>query len=76
VIRSSASIGANYLEANDPLSQKDFLFRIRICRREAKETAYFLRLLAAANAGHTASEAERLMREAIELKRIFSSIFF
>lgn len=74
VIRSSASIGANYLEANDPLSQKDFLFRIRICRKEAKETAYFLSLLASVNAGHIASEAERLVREAIELKKIFSAI--
>jgi len=42
VVRASGSVGANYIEANESLSKKDFVFRIKICRKEAKECAYFL----------------------------------
>lgn len=45
LIRSSGSIGANYIEANESLGQKDFKLRARIARKEAKETRYWLRLL-------------------------------
>jgi len=45
VIRSSGSIAANYIEANEALSKKDFIHRIKICRKEAKETRLWLRLL-------------------------------
>lgn len=45
VIRSSGSIGANYIEANEALSKKDFVMRIKISRKEAKESRYWLRLL-------------------------------
>jgi four helix bundle protein len=41
VIRSSGSVGANYIEANESLGNKDFLIRVKICRKEAKESAYF-----------------------------------
>lgn len=44
LIRSSGSTGANYIEANEALSRKDFKMRIKICRKEAKESAYWLRL--------------------------------
>ncbi len=44
-IRASGSIGANYIEANEALGKKDFVMKIKICRREAKETCYWLRLL-------------------------------
>ena len=44
VVRSSGSVGANYIEANESLSKKDFALRIKICRKEAKETAYWLKL--------------------------------
>jgi len=44
VIRSSGSVGANYIEANESFSKRDFKMRIKICRKEAKETAYRLRL--------------------------------
>lgn len=47
VIRSSESIGANYIEANENLSEKDFIYRLKICRKEAKETIYWLELLQA-----------------------------
>ncbi len=42
VIRSSGSVGANYIEANESLSKKDFVMRIKICRKEAKESRYWL----------------------------------
>ncbi len=45
VIRSSGSIGANYIEANEALSKKDFILRIKICRKETKESRYWLRLI-------------------------------
>ncbi len=44
LIKASGSVGANYIEANEALSKKDFKMRIKICRKEAKESAYFLRL--------------------------------
>jgi four helix bundle protein len=42
LIRSSGSVGANYIEANESLSKKDFILRIKICRKEAKESRYWL----------------------------------
>ena len=45
LIRASGSVGANYIEANESLSKKDFRMRIKICRKEAKESRYWLRLL-------------------------------
>jgi four helix bundle protein len=74
VVRSSASIGANYIEANEALSKRDFRMHVKICRKEAKETAYWLRLLAETNAPPFVAEATQLRDEAIELKKIFSSM--
>ena len=45
VIRSSGSVGANYIEANEALSKKDFAMRVKICRKEAKESGYWLKLI-------------------------------
>ena len=45
VIRSSGSIGSNYIEANESLSKKDFVFRLKISRKEAKESIYWLKLI-------------------------------
>ena len=47
VVRASGSVGANYIEANESLSKKDFIMRIKICRKEAKESRYWLRLIEA-----------------------------
>ena len=69
VIRSSGSVGANYIEANEALSKKDFVLRIKICRKEAKESRYWLRLIDAADAV-TAGERESLVQEAQELMRL------
>ena len=74
LVRASGSVGANYREANEALSRKDFTFRIKICRKEAKESAYWLRLINETNSLKNAEDARRLIQEANELKKIFSSI--
>jgi four helix bundle protein len=74
VIRSSGSVGANYIEANESLSRKDFIMRIRISRKESKESAYWLRLLIETNESDIEDEGMKLYSEAIELKKILSSI--
>ena len=73
-IRSSGSVGANYIEANEALGKKDFLMRIRICRKEAKESGYWLRLLIETNEDKFREEGVALVDELIELKKIFSAI--
>jgi four helix bundle protein len=74
VIRSSGSVGANYIEANEALSKKDFLMRVKICRKESKESAFFLRLIYETNSSDLEKEAIELIDEATQLKKIFSSI--
>ena len=74
VIRSSGSVGANYIEANEALSKKDFVMRIKISRKESKESAYWLRLIIEINSEEYRTEGEILLKEAIELKKIFSAI--
>lgn len=74
VIRASGSVGANYIEANESLGKKDFLMRIKICRKESKESSFFLRLINETNELENKIEAERIIQEATELKKIFSSI--
>lgn len=73
LLRSSTSIGANYREANEALGKKDFAFRLRISRKEAKETTYWLELLKDANPA-TSSEIDLLIKETLELRSILSSI--
>lgn len=74
VVRSSGSAGANYIEANESLSKKDFLMRIKICRKEAKESAYFLRLITETNDESFEQAGNRLIDEATQLKKILSAI--
>ncbi len=74
LIRSSGSIGANYIEANEALSKKDFIMRIKICRKEAKESRYWLRLVDTAGQREVEHERETLEGEARELTHIFGSI--
>ena len=74
VIKSSGSAGANYIEANEALSKKDFSMRIKISRKESKESLFWLRLINETNELENHKEAERLIQEANELKKIFSSI--
>ena len=74
LVRSSGSTGANYIEANESLSKKDFVYRVKISRKEAKESGYWLRLINETNQLDNHSLAEKLIQESIELKKIFSSI--
>ena len=67
VIRSSGSVGSNYIEAN-------FSMRVKISRKEAKESDFFLRLIKETNNKLFAEEALELHNEAVEFKKIFSSI--
>lgn len=72
LIKSSGSVGANYIEAEEALSKKDFAMRIKICRKEAKESRYWLDLIEPKE--NETQEKETLMQEAIELTKIFGSI--
>ncbi len=74
VVRASGSVGANYIEANEALSKKDFIMRIKICRKEAKESTYWLRLIGETNSEKYTEDGNKLINEATELKKIFSSI--
>ncbi len=74
VVRSSGSVGANYIEANEALSKKDFVMRIKICRKEAKESQYWLRLITETNEDKYQAEGLALMKESEELKKILSAI--
>jgi len=71
--RAATSVGANYIEANEALGKKDFLMRIEICRKEAKESGYWLRLMEVSNPDFR-QEQETLLEESTELTKIFSSI--
>lgn len=73
-VRSSGSVGANYIEANEALSKKDFSHRVKICRKEAMETAYWIRMIMETHENGIGVDLKRLFGEAIELKKIFSSI--
>lgn len=70
LIRSSGSTAANYIEANEALSRKDFVHRIKICRKEAKESRLWLRLCII----NSVELQQSLIQEAIELTKIFGSI--
>ena len=72
LIRSSTSIGANYMEANGADSKKDFRNKISICKKESKETMHWLRMMAIAV--NNKEELRTLWKEANELSKIFGAI--
>lgn len=72
LVRSAGSVGANYIEANESLSKKDFLMRIKICRKEAKESRYWLKLISCNN--EVEKEQASLIQESTELMKIFGAI--
>ncbi len=74
LVGCGTSVGANYCEANERVSKKDFRNTIGRCVKEAKETKYFLRLIAAAEPS-LADQARALYREAKELHLIFASMY-
>jgi four helix bundle protein len=74
LVGCGTSIGANYCEADDSVSKKEFLVKINTCRKEARETKYFLRMIVRA-VPHLKPQARNLWREAKELHLIFSKIW-
>ncbi|MFA6295902.1 MAG: four helix bundle protein [Patescibacteria group bacterium] len=73
ILRSGSSIGANYIEANESLGKKDFKMKVRIARKEAKETTYWLNLIIDANPEFR-KRIEPLLQESIEIRNILSTI--
>ena len=74
LVRSSGSVGANYIEANEALSKKDFVMRVKISRKEAKESRYWIQLVDVQENKALEKERGNLFREATELMMIFSAI--
>lgn len=75
LVRSSGSVAANYIEANDALSKRDALVRLKICRKESKESELWIRLLRSPSlALDLEGERQSLEKEARELRPIFSAI--
>ncbi|EKD86349.1 MAG: hypothetical protein ACD_37C00338G0002 [uncultured bacterium] len=74
LVRSSGSVGANYIEANESFSKKDFVMRVKISRKEAKESRYWLILVETNNLYSLEIERKDLIQEATELMNIFGSI--
>ena len=72
LIKASGSVGANYVEAEEALSRKDFVMRIKISRKEAKESGYWLQLTESTE--EQSIEKQNLIQEATELTKIFGSI--
>jgi four helix bundle protein len=73
LIRSAGSVGANYIEANEALSRKDFGMRAKICRKEAKESRYWLKLIEVSG-DEIEKRRQDLVNESTELLKIFSCI--
>jgi len=74
LIRSSGSQAANYIEANESISRKDFVHRTKICRKEAKESRLFIKLCTTGDDKQLEKEQGDLIQEATELTKIFNSI--
>jgi four helix bundle protein len=75
LVRSSGSIGANYIEANESLSRKDFIMRLKISRKEAKETIYWLNIILNTNENkEIIATCQYLIQETTEIRNILSSI--
>ena len=74
LVRASGSVGANYIEANDALSAKDHVMRVKIARKEAKEARYWLRLVDIGTSEDVAGTRASLLQEAAELMNILAAI--
>jgi four helix bundle protein len=74
LVRSSGSVGANYIEANEKLSKKDFRLRLKIARKESKESRYWLRLVDTQGANELEVVRVKLIQESTELLKILSAI--
>lgn len=75
LVRSSGSVGANYIEANESMSRKDFVYRVKISRKEAKESIFWLRLIDTDDNPILNDRRLYLVQECTELMNIFGSIY-
>ena len=73
LLRSSGSVGANYIEANEAVSKRDFLHRLKIARKEAKESGFWLQLLIDLNP-ESEERLQKLFQESKELRNILTAI--
>ena len=74
LVKASGSVGANYREANEALSKKDFAMRVKISRKESKESGYWLRLVDTDGNAELDAERTQLIQEATEFVKIFNAI--
>lgn len=74
LVKASGSVAANYNEADEAISDKDFVLRIKICRKEAKESRLWLRLVDTGGTSNLHGERHELAQEALELLLIFNAI--
>ena len=74
LVRASGSVGANYIEANENVSNADLKFRLKLCRKESKESVHFLGLLEVFEDASLNKERNELADEANQLRKIFSSM--
>ncbi len=74
LVKSSGSVHSNYIEANEALSKNDFYHRTKICRKEAKESRSWLKLLEINESSNLNKKRNELVRESEELMRIFGAI--
>ena len=74
--RSAGSIAANYVEANESISPKDFVLRTKICRKEAKESYLWLRLISNETDQNNRLAVDALIQESLELAKIFGAIVY
>lgn len=74
LVRASGSVGANYIEANENVGKGDLKYRIKICRKESKESVHFLGLIELFEDLNLIKERDILVDEATQLRKIFSSM--
>lgn len=74
LIKASGSVGANYIEANEAIGKKDFIYRAKVCRKEVKESRYWLKLVDINNNKDLERKRNNLIQEATELTKIFNAI--
>ena len=74
LVRASGSVGANYIEANENVGKGDLKYRLKVCRKESKESMHFLGLIELFGDRELEKERDELVDEATQLRKIFSSM--
>jgi four helix bundle protein len=74
LIKASGSVGANYIEGREGVSTRDYFYRIKVCKKEVRESAYWLRLMDTGDDNTLEIERSELIAESVELAKIFWSI--